>query len=217
MKKWFAIAVATSLASVCLAQTKPPPTKEKRVLASPGKNEQKKEQPVAEKQELKKAPIAKFSMGMIEGVSIDQGYAGLPIAEVVDAIEKLSGQKKGEFESTADFNVRKAAALTGKFIGNSSVEDAFAFVVPVAKVSAYSNGLKYDFNADTSELRLFALANSSSMNGIGAPDYETSRRQSKGLDQLGLDLKVNSTREARIYSLSLPTCAGAQTLWEGSP
>lgn len=194
MKQWFAIAVVTSLASVCLAQTKPPPPKETRALASPSKNEQKKEKPVAAKQEPKKAPTAKFSMGMIEGDRIDPGYGGLPVAEVVDAIEKLSGQKKGEFESTADFNARKAAALTGKFMGDSSVEDAFAFVVPVANRRAYLDGLKYDFNADTSEVRLFALAKSSSMNGIGAPDYQTSRRQSKGLDQFDLDFKVNSTR-----------------------
>lgn len=193
MKKWFVIAVVISSASVCLAQTKPI-TKETRTLASPGKNEQKKKQPVKAQQELKKTPTAKFSMGMIEGDRIDLGYAGLPIAEVVDAIENLSGQEKGEFESTADFNARKASALTGKFMGDSSVEDTFAFVVRIAKGSAYSDGLKYDFNADTNEVRLFALAKSSSMNGIGAPDYQTSRRQSNGLDQFDLDFKVNSTR-----------------------
>src|SRR5258707_14254644 len=109
MKKWFVIAVVTSLASVCLAQTKPT-TKKMRALAGPGKKEQKKEQPVKAKQEPKKATTAKFSMGMIEGDRIDLGYRLLPIAEVVDAIEKLSGQEKGEFESTSDFNARKASA-----------------------------------------------------------------------------------------------------------
>jgi len=193
MKKWFVIAVVTSLASVCLAQTKPT-TKKMRALAGPGKKEQKKEQPVKAKQEPKKATTAKFSMGMIEGDRIDLGYRLLPIAEVVDAIEKLSGQEKGEFESTSDFNARKASALTGKFMGDSSVEDTFAFVVRVAKGGAYSDGLKYDFNADTREVRLFALPKSSSMNGIGAPDYQTSRRQSNGLDQFDLDFKIDSTK-----------------------
>lgn len=30
------------------------------------------------------------------------------------------------------------------------------------------------------------------MNGIGAPDYQTNRRESRGLDQFDLDFKVNS-------------------------
>lgn len=179
MNKWVVIVVATSLASVCMAQTKPVPNKEKPVVA---------------KQEPPKAPPVKFSMLMIEGDRIDLKYVGLAVADVVDAIEKLSGQKKGEFESTADFNARKAAALAGKFLGDSSVEDIFAFVVPVTRWRAYTDGLKYDFNADTSELRLFALAKPSSMNGIGAPDFQVSRRESNGLDQFELDFKVNSTK-----------------------
>jgi len=175
---WVAIVVATLLVSVCKAQAKPPT---------------KKEKPVVAKQEPSKAPPVNFSMAMIEGDRIDLKYGGLPVADVVAAIEKLSGQNKGEFESTADFNARKAAALAGKLLGNSSVEDALAFVVPVTRGRACSNGLKYDFNADTSELCLFALAKSSSMNGIGAPDFQTSRRQSTGLDQFDLDFKVNLT------------------------
>jgi hypothetical protein len=135
---------------------------------------------------------------MIEGNRIDLKYTGLPVADVIDAVEKLPGEKKGEFESTADFNARKAVALAGKFLGNSSVEDTFAFVVPVTKGRANagditSRGIKYDYNADTSELRLFVLPESSSMNGISAPDFQTSRRESKGLDQFDLDLKINST------------------------
>ncbi len=171
--------VAISLASVCMAETKPAP---------------KKQHSVAAKQELppKVVPL-KFSMAMIEDDRIDPRYAGLPIADVVDAVEKLSGQKKGEFESTAEFNARKAAALAGKFLGDSTVEDPFAFVIPVTKVPPYLGGLRYEFNADTSELRLFALAKLSSMNGIGAPDYQTSRRSSSGLDQFDLYFKVNST------------------------
>jgi hypothetical protein len=164
---------------MCTAQTKPATKKEKPVLA---------------KQESPKAPSAKFSFAMIAGDHIDLKYAGLQVSDVVDAIEKLSGQRKGEFESTADFNARKAAALAGKFLGNSSVEDTFAFVVPVTRGGAFADGLKYDFNADTSELRLFALAKSSSMNGIGAPYFRAPIRESVGLDQFDLDYKVDSTK-----------------------
>lgn len=134
-------------------------------------------------------------MGMIEGDRIDTNFAGIRVLDLVDAIEKLSGQKKGEFESTADFNARKAAALSGKILGDSGAEDTFAFVLSVAKGSRYSDGLKYDFNADTSELRLFVHPNSLPLNGIGAPDYETNQRQSNDLDQFDLAVKTisNST------------------------
>lgn len=193
MKNWVVFTIVASLAGPTLAQIEPA-TKKKPLI----KLEQKKEvvakpAPIAElKPEPKKPPVLKFSMGMLESGRIDPRYTGIPVVEVVDAIEKMTGTKKGEFESTADYNARKAAALTGKFLGDSSVEDTFAFVVPVSKGGRYRDGLGYDFNADTSEVRLFALPKQSSMNGIGAPDYQTNRRESKGLDQFDLDFKLDS-------------------------
>jgi hypothetical protein len=194
MRKRFVLAVITLFAGVWLAQTKPL-AKREQAPASQVKQDAKKEQaaPIAPvKQEPKKPPTPKFSMGMLEADRIDPGYSGVRVVDVVDAIEKLTGQKKGEFESTADFNARKAAALSGKILGESSVEDTFAFVLPVGKGGQYRDGFGYVFNADTSEVRLFALPKSSSMNGIGAPDYQTNRRQSSGLDQFDLDSKMES-------------------------
>lgn len=195
MKNWVVLIILASLAGSTLAQTEPAAKKK-----PPVKQEQKKEEaakpapaPVAVvKPAPPKPPAIKFSMSMLESGRIDLRYAGIPVGEVVDAIEKMTGSKKGEFESTADYNARKAAALTGRFLGDSSVEDTFAFVVPVSKGGPYRDGLGYDFNADTSEVRLFALPKQSSMNGIGAPDYQTNRRKSNGLDQFDLDFKVDS-------------------------
>ncbi len=190
MKKWFVFALVTSLAGAALAQTAPATEKK-----PPVKQKQKMEQiakpaPVgAVKPEPKKPPVVKFSMAMLESGRIDPGYRGIPIAQVVDAIEKMIGAKKGEFESTADYNARKAAALTGKFLGDSSVDDTFAFVSPISKGVRYSDGLGYDFNADTSEVRVFVIPRVSSMNGRGAPDFYTNRRESEGLDQFNLDFK----------------------------
>ena len=181
MKKWFIMLLITSFACFSLAQTKPS-AKKGPVPTSPMK------------QQAKKALLTKFSMSVIEGNRLDSEYIGLTVAQVVDSVEKVSGQQKGEFESTAEFNARKAAAFNGKLVGDSTVEDTFGFVASVSKSRAYSTGLKYDFNADTSELRLFAIAKSSSMNGIGAPDYKTSPRQSDGLDQFDWDIKTNSKR-----------------------
>lgn len=180
MRKWFVLAVTTLLASVCLAQTNPSANKEQAVPIAPVK------------QEPNKAPIPKFSMSMFEGDRIDPGYSGVRVVDVVDAIGKLIGQRQGEFESTADFNSRKAAALSGRILGDSSIEDTFAFVLPVGKGGQYNDGLKYNFNADTSEVRLFVLPKSSSMNGIGAPDSKTNRRENSGLDQFDLESKMES-------------------------
>ncbi len=191
MKKWFVLAFATSLASLGAAQTKP--LAKKPSASSVAKQDQKDQSsPVALlKQEPKKPPIVKFSMGMIESGRIDPGYTGFPVAQVIDAIERMTGDKKGEFESTADYNARKTAALSEKVVGDSTVDDLFAFVSPVGKVSRYG-GVGYEFNADIGEVRLFALPTSLPLNGIGAPDYQTNRRPYKGLDQLGLDFNVNS-------------------------
>lgn len=194
MKKWCVfLVVVTSLAGTCFAQEKQAAKKEQQL-----KSKQTKVQPapVAEAKQEPKTPIViKFSMSMLESNRIDPRYTGFPATEVIAAIEKLTGSKKGEFESTADYNARKAAALTGKFLNDSSVEDIFAFSVPVQKGGTYSNGLRYDFNADTGDVNLYALPKSSkylSLNGIGAPDYQTNRRESRGLDQFELSSKIES-------------------------
>lgn len=41
MKKWFVVAVITTFATVCVAQTKPPVKKEQPVPASAGKQKNK--------------------------------------------------------------------------------------------------------------------------------------------------------------------------------
>jgi len=195
MKKWYAFVLATFLPSVCLAQTTTQSPIDSPTLAAQSKQSNKKIGSVAVKQKSKKSSITKFSMSMIEGDHIDLRYAGLPIAEVINGIEKLTDLKKGEFESTADFNARKAVALTKKILGDSSVDDTFAFVVPVTKRNLSDRGLLlYEFNADTSELNLFAFGDTSPLNGIGAPDYQGTTHEKEGLYKFRLDFKLNSTR-----------------------
>lgn len=194
MKKWCVfLAVITSLTGTCLAQEKSTAKKEQQIKSNPAKVQPA---PVAEiKQEPKKPVVIKFSMSMLENSRIDPRYTGFSAAKVIAAIEKLTGSKKGEFESTADFNARKAAALTAKFLDDSSVEDIFAFIIPVRKGGKYSDGLRYEFNADTGDVNLYALPMSSKynyLNGIGAPDYQTNRRESRGLDQFSLNTEIES-------------------------
>jgi hypothetical protein len=190
MRKWFVLAIVIFSMGICLAESSPA-TKKKPTV----KQDQKQEKSVPvtqEKQELKKPPIVKFSMSMIVNGRIDPGYAGIPVSEVVEAIEQITRVEKGEFESTVEYNKRKSAALARTFLGDLTVEDTFAFVVPVAASRQYASGLKYNFNADTGEVLLYALPESSTMNGIGAPDYQTNRRKSEGLDQFNIDFKILS-------------------------
>lgn len=192
MKKWFFAAVITSFAGFSLAQATPP-VKKAPASAKKAKQELKKESPLPVKPESRKTPIPKFSMGMVEGDRIDAGFVGASAIDLINAIEKRTGQKKGEFESTADFNARKVAALSGKILGESSVEDTFAFVLPVGKGGQYPQGLTYSFDPDTGLVRLYVLPASSSMNGIGAPDYQNSSQARGGLDLFDMDSKIEAS------------------------
>lgn len=204
MKKRFVLAIVMSLTSICLAETIPA-TKKKPTV----KQDQKQEKAASatqEKQELKKPPIVKFTMSMIGSGRIDPAYAGIPVSEVVEAIEQISNVEKSEFESTAEYNKRKSVALARTFLGDLTVEDTFAFVVPVAASRQYVNGVKYNYNADTGEVRLYALPKSSTMNGIGAPDYRTNRRESKGLDQFAIEFKnlsKNTYQASNAYGATI--------------
>ncbi len=145
-----------------------------------GKQKQTKEQPAPMAPvKQKQSPAVKFLMGMLESGRVDPEYTGFSITEVIDAIEKITGVKKGDFESTADYNARRSAALATKFFGDSSIEDLFTFMVPVSKIGEH--GLRYTFNADTGDVNLYVLPKSSKYL-IGAPDRE--------LDMFALSSKI---------------------------
>lgn len=188
MKKWFVLAIVMSLTSIFLAEASP--ATEKKTTARQDQKQEKAASATQEKEELKKTPIAKFSMRMVESGQLDPAYTGIPVSEVVEAIEQMFNVEKGEFESTIEYNKRKSAARARTFLGDLTVEDTFAFVVPVAANKwQYVTGLKYNFNADTGEVKLYTLPKSSTINGIGAPDYRTNRRESRGLDQFAIEFK----------------------------
>lgn len=193
MEKWFVfMVVATSLAGACFAQDKPTTKKEQQVKQKQTKELHATVVPV--KQDPKKPPVVKFSMDMLESGHIDPGYVGTAVVEAIGAVEKMTGVKKGEFESTADYNARKSAALAGRFLNDSTIEDVLAFVVPATKGGDYRSGLRYEFNADTGDVSLYVLPASSkyiTLNGIGGPDG-TNRREGKGLDKFELSTRIES-------------------------
>lgn len=186
--KWVAWTMLACLAGTTQAQTE---ASTKKNL--PIQQEQKKKDAV--KPSTVKAPVIRFSMEMLEGGKISPAYAGFPVSDVIEAIQNLQVARKGEFETTDDFKARRIAAISKKFLGGASVDDIFAFVVPVPKFDKYSNGLRYEFDADTGTIKLYVLPRSSeylALNGIGDPNYPTNRREFKGLDELILSSKTES-------------------------
>ena len=189
MKRWMVncAVVVTFLTGICFAETKPVNKKMPRA-----KEEQRVEQPTATKQEPKKV-LAKFTMNMVEGNKIDINYTGPSIESVIESVENLTNLTKGEFESTAAFNVRKETAISAKFLNEFNIDDTFAFVVPVSKSRKYSSGITYEFDADTNEVRFFALAKNSSLNGIGGPNYKPNYSyKSPKMDQFNVYRRIDS-------------------------
>jgi hypothetical protein len=116
VKNWVALTMVAALTGTALAQTESSTKKKPPVKQSQPTQEAAKPAPV----ELVKAapvkpPVIKFTMAMLESGRIDPGYVGFAAADVIEALEKMTVSKKGEFESTADYNARKAADLPPNF------------------------------------------------------------------------------------------------------
>ena len=108
VKNWVALTMVAALTGTALAQTESSTKKKPPVKQSQPTQEAAKPAPV-------KPPVIKFTMAMLESGRIDPGYVGFAAADVIEALEKMTVSKKGEFESTADYNARKAADLPPNF------------------------------------------------------------------------------------------------------
>lgn len=189
MKKWFLLAATSALAGMGTAQA----TQVAEQMKSPSSAmSQEQKSAVPHRPRERKVDGEKFSMEMLDSDRLDPAYPGLPLGAVIEAVKKFVREKKGEFESTADYKRRMAAALNEKVVADSSLNDALAFVVPVKKDGAYSVGIGYDFNADTGKVKLYVFPRTRHLNGIGAPDYDINKPSYKGLDQFDLSSKLNS-------------------------
>ncbi|KHA77626.1 hypothetical protein CSQ91_25295 [Janthinobacterium sp. BJB301] len=189
MKKWFLLAATSALAGMGTAQA----TQVAEQVKSPSSaTPQEQKSAVLHRPWERKVEGEKFSMEMLDSDRLDPAYPGLPLGAVIEAVKKFVREKKGEFESTADYKRRMAAALNEKVVADSSLNDALAFVVSVKKDGAYSVGIGYDFNADTGKVKLYVFPRTRDLNGIGAPDYDINKPSYKGLDQFDLSSKLNS-------------------------
>src|SRR5205807_2410059 len=93
-----------------------------------------------------------LSLETLNAERLPIGFTGLPAESITDALAKVIGLDKGEFETTADFEARKAAAISRPYIPNLTLEDLHAFVLNVVKWERYSSGVAYRYNADDGDV-----------------------------------------------------------------
>ncbi|MFZ6712313.1 hypothetical protein [Undibacterium sp. TC9W] len=140
----------------------------------------------------------KFSIDMLEKNKLPLNMKGANLMETINALEKISLMKKGEFETTVDFENRKSAAYSTKLPDGLNLQDYFAFDFPVKAVRDISSGLVYNYDADSSEVQFFALPLTPQLNGIGSPDHVTqSDSVLKNLDVFDFYSKIESNEKFR--------------------
>lgn len=171
--------------------------------AANGAPEKNKYASAGQKNKLK--PLVAFSVDMIKEDYIDKNFNGLSFSEVIKSIDRVNLQKKGEFESTIDFNRRKAAEIDGLSISGVKINNGLiAFVVPVkvwtGNGSAGGGGIGYYYNADEERLVFYVGAMLANFNGkVSSLQKSESIYNGKDIDLINLGLIHISDR---FYSAS---------------
>jgi hypothetical protein len=131
---------------------------------------------------------------MLEKGKIDLTYPGHDPSAIFSALEAVSNPKKGEFESSADFEERKTKSLSAPYLPGLSLTDQLAFILETRRAGKYFSGLGYSYDADSAEASLYVILADSVPNEIGSPNYDTSgfaRRQARA------PLKVQALQSQR--------------------
>jgi hypothetical protein len=197
MKKTLATALVLNLlAATAYAQTKP--------HAKPTPKSAATQRETAKPTEMPEPVLQPFSLDSLALGKIDPKFNGASPATVITALEGMANLKKGEFESTADFNSRRSAAVTKKVVGNAGIDDLFPFVAKVSKFHVCANGVLYGYDADTAQAS-FYLEPMTEV--LGGPDY----RYEPGSDLPTLDTfeLARDYEKNRTYTAS--NAYGAET------
>lgn len=159
--------------------------------------------------------VPKFTPSSLSSGMIDPKFKGISPSILASSLESLQEVKKGEFETTDDFNKRKADALSIKLVDDYGVDDVFPFIVDVSKYSTCLHGIMYGYNPDTSKATLHLSADSDSygdrdfISGYDGPKYDTfelGREYEKdksyvGSNAFGVQAKVTQV-EGVIYTVA---------------
>jgi len=171
----------------------------------------KKKMEMDQKVATPKKATLRMALSPLEPSVLDAGklgptYSGLPPLVIANALDKILRIEKGEFETTADFEVRKASQLSGKYIQNLKLSDIHAFSTIVRKMDSYKEGISYKFDADNSEVGIFVAPRAIKPNGIGGPiargrsrdeivDTGTQRLNRASLDTFELFTRETESRD----------------------
>ncbi|WP_162059966.1 hypothetical protein [Undibacterium sp. KW1] len=145
----------------------------------------------------KQAQAGKFSIEMLAKDKLPANFKGVNLIETINALEKMSLIKKGEFETTADFDNRKAKAYAAKLPGGQGIDDYFAFAFPVSVADSLPVGFRYKYDADAGDALFYMLPTNASLNGIGSPNHDIKGVRVDRLDALDFDLNIDKTRTYR--------------------
>jgi len=138
-------------------------------------------------------------MAMLETGKIDLTYAGHDPNAIFAALEAAFAQKRGEFESSTDFEERRAKSLKEPYLPGLNLTDQLAFIVEVKKASRYFSGLVYSYDVDSSETSLYINLPDSLPNENGGPNHNFSglakRRENSPIKVQTLQNQLLSERD----------------------
>lgn len=114
------------------------------------------------------APVA-FSLASLENGKVSGAMTEAQVIRAADALEKAINISKGELETTAEFEERRAATLGKPYLGTLSLDDLHAFSVNVRKLEGYLSGIGYRYDADTESVDVYLAPKELRPNNIGGP------------------------------------------------
>lgn len=164
MKSFFFPSIALSLSTMMLCQAQ-------TVSNGRSNSESNKSNSITSNTGNEKA--IPFSIEILETDNINPKYSGHKLKSVIESVDKKLkeiGSKK-DFETTAEYNSRRATVFSRPFFGNLTSSDTFAFVWPV--------GSFYKYSPDSEKLEFFVSFDRISYDSIGSPSYEYGSKEAR--------------------------------------
>lgn len=87
---------------------------------------------------------APFTFDVIKGSHLNVKLVSMPLLEVIRAFEKIAQQKRGEFETTSQFEERRAKLATRHLLGSLAPNSLMAFSLP----GETNRKIEYSYDAD---------------------------------------------------------------------
>ncbi len=123
--------------------------------------------------------LAPFPSAMLTNGRIDLAYSGHDPFTIFSALEAISSIRRGEFESSAEFEDRREKVLSAAYLPGLNLRDQLSFVVETKKFNNFFSGLAYSYDAGTGETSLYIVLPRIIPNEIGSPHYNANPNVSR--------------------------------------